>query len=99
MTITLFAETGEAYSYVISALSAEWKDYRISFADMTLADGYFGSPELLSAVSVVGVSLSIEYDFYKTVLGVKVPQPKYVSDNFVYIDHLRLIKANEGSAE
>ncbi len=97
MTVTVYADTGEAYSYTVDALSSDWQSYKIAFSDMTLAEGYFGSAEVLSSDNIVGFSVSFEYSFYRSVLGAKIADPKYLANNYVYLDNIRFITVSESS--
>ncbi len=95
LTVTLYAETGEAYSYVIEALSTEWHSYKIAFADMALAEGYFGSAEVLASDNIIGFSISLQYYFYSNILGAKVANPKYIANNYVFVDNIRFVIVDE----
>ncbi|MCR4725920.1 MAG: hypothetical protein K5753_01710 [Clostridia bacterium] len=97
LTVTVYAETGEAYSYVIDALSSAWNSYKIAFSDMALAEGYFGSAEVLSSDNIIGFSISMQYYFYANILGVQKASPKYLSNNYVFVDNIRFINVESSS--
>ena len=90
MIIGIYVLTGEEYDYVINGVSKYWTEYTVSFADFTLAEGYYGEITPLTSENIAAIRVGFQY-FYYTQSG--VPYPTYVSSNYVYIDNLKLVSA------
>ena len=97
MIIGIYVMTGEEYDYVINGVSKYWTEYTVCFDDFTLAEGYYGEITPLLSENIAAVRVGFQY-YYYTQTG--APYPTYVSSNYVYIDNLKLVAAQEtGSRE
>lgn len=96
VTIQLSMVSGEYYQYHISALNKEWREYIISFSDFTCINGdtlLDGATPLVEE-KIVNFGIGFQY-FFKTASG--APYPIYTSSNPVYIDEIKLVKADSSS--
>ena len=99
MIVSLYVNTGEEYITVVDELSKYWTRYTFALKDFKLVEGYYGDITPLSSENIAGVKIAFQYYYYAMVNDVLYPYPAYTSNNFVYIDDLKLSVADSSSAE
>lgn len=82
MLVTLYSETGEAFTYAIDKLAKDWTNYVISFDDMNTNNP---NANALASEQIVGMQIDLQY-FYYDASG--KPYGVYMSNNKVLLDDI-----------
>ena len=90
MIISVYLSTGQEYSYSVDAVSKIWTKYVVSFDSFEEVEGFFGDKLPLESQNIAAVKIGFQYYYYAKSGNIKTPYPKYISNNYVYIDNIQL---------
>ena len=85
MTIYLFGDVDEIYSYEIKRLDKDWYAYVVPISEFTLVENAFGSQHI-TCDRITGIALAFSYSY--TIA-------KYDSGNYVCVDNIRFTQGTE----
>lgn len=89
--VSLYVESGEEYVYVIDSLNKFWSRYVLSFNDFILSTPITSETMPLNSENIIGLKIGLQYYYY---LANGVSYPLYANNNYVYMDNLKFINAN-----